>query len=77
MKMLRFASRLWKDEEGATAIEYGLLAALVSVAIIGAVSTLGTQLDTTFDSIATDLEEANTEDDGSGTGTGTGTGTGG
>ncbi|WP_424931980.1 Flp family type IVb pilin [Amaricoccus macauensis] len=63
MKMLRFASRLWKDEEGATAIEYGLLAALISVAIIGAVTTLGDQLNTTIDTIATDLEEANTADD--------------
>ncbi|ADR51898.1 pilus assembly protein [Candidatus Liberibacter solanacearum] len=37
-----------QDESGATAIEYGLLAALVSVVIIGAVTTLGTKLSATF-----------------------------
>jgi len=40
--MQNFA-RFIKDESGATAIEYGLIAALIAVAIIGAVSTLGTQ----------------------------------
>ncbi|MCX7629345.1 MAG: Flp family type IVb pilin [Geminicoccaceae bacterium] len=38
----------WTDEEGATAIEYGLIAALVSVVIIVALTTLGTQLRTQF-----------------------------
>ena len=37
-----FGKSLWQDEYGATAIEYGLLAALISVAIIVAVTTLGT-----------------------------------
>jgi pilus assembly protein Flp/PilA len=59
MKMMRFASRLWKDEKGATAIEYGLLAALISVAIIGAVSTIGTQMNTSFETIGDKLTEAN------------------
>ena len=46
-------TRLIQDESGATAIEYGLIAALVSVVIIGALGTLGTNLSDTFDSIAT------------------------
>ena len=37
----KFASKLWRDESGATAIEYGLLAALIAVVIIGAVASLG------------------------------------
>ncbi|ABI76059.1 flp/fap pilus protein [Hyphomonas neptunium ATCC 15444] len=44
-------ARFLKDESGATAIEYGLIAALIAVAIIGGVSALGTQVDTTFDEI--------------------------
>lgn len=44
-----------KDEEGATAIEYGLIAALISVAAIGAMSALGTQLTTLFGNIRTNL----------------------
>ncbi len=43
------------DESGATAIEYGLIAALVSVAIIGALTTLGTKLTTTFGSVSSKL----------------------
>jgi pilus assembly protein Flp/PilA len=59
MKFIRFASRLRKDEQGATAIEYGLLAALVSVAIIGAVSTIGGQMKETFTEIGEELTTAN------------------
>jgi pilus assembly protein Flp/PilA len=44
-----------KDESGATAIEYGLIAAGVSLAIIAVVSNLGTKLKTTFSSISTQL----------------------
>jgi pilus assembly protein Flp/PilA len=47
-----------KDESGATAIEYGLIAALVSVAIIAALSTLGSNLGTTFNTVATNLSDA-------------------
>ena len=43
------------DEEGATAIEYGLLAALISAVIIGVVTTIGTKLNTAFTSIETQL----------------------
>jgi pilus assembly protein Flp/PilA len=42
-----------RDESGATAIEYGLIAALISVVIITAVKLVGTNLDTTFNSVAT------------------------
>jgi pilus assembly protein Flp/PilA len=52
--LLRFV----KDEAGATAIEYGLIAAGISVAIIAVVNGLGTQLKTTFTSISTTLATA-------------------
>lgn len=45
-----------KDESGATAIEYGLIAALVSVVIIGAVGALGGQLTTVFEGITEALK---------------------
>lgn len=54
-KTFNFAKRLWNDDEGATAIEYGLLAALIAVVIITAVSTLGGQLAGTFDQVGDDL----------------------
>ncbi len=44
------------DEHGATAIEYGLIAAGISVAIIAVVQSLGTTLNTTFTSVATALK---------------------
>lgn len=44
-----------KSEEGATAIEYGLIAALIAVVIIGAVTALGTGLNDTFTSVANAL----------------------
>ena len=46
---------LRKDEEGATAIEYGLLAALISVVIIGAATAVGGGLDATFTAVSTAL----------------------
>ncbi len=46
----------FNDESGATAIEYGLIAAGISVAIIVMVNTIGTQLNTSFDSISTQLK---------------------
>ena len=45
--------RFVKDNSGATAIEYGLIAAGISVAIITVVGTLGSKLNTTFNSVAT------------------------
>ena len=46
--MRAFFQRLLKDEGGATAIEYGLIVALIGVAIIAAVTTLGTNLNTSL-----------------------------
>jgi pilus assembly protein Flp/PilA len=45
-----------KNESGATAIEYGLIAAGISVAIIAVVNGLGTKLNTTFTSVSTQLQ---------------------
>jgi pilus assembly protein Flp/PilA len=45
-----------KDESGATAIEYGLIAALIAVVIITAVTAVGTALSTTFSNISTQLK---------------------
>ncbi len=47
--------RLLKDESAATAIEYGLIAALIAVAAVNAMSTVGTRLSTTFNTVATKL----------------------
>ena len=52
--------KLIRDEEGATAIEYGLIAALIAVAAIAALTRVGSQLQTTFNSVGTSLEGANT-----------------
>ena len=49
-------SRFFRDEKGATAIEYGLIAAGISVAIITVVGTLGSSLNTTFTSVQTALK---------------------
>jgi pilus assembly protein Flp/PilA len=49
---------LLKDESGATAIEYGLLAALIAVAAIVAMSAVGTQLSSTFSSVSSTLGTA-------------------
>lgn len=53
--MSKFVSRFIKNESGATAIEYGLIAALIGVAIIGALSLLGTNLDGTFNNVAGEI----------------------
>jgi pilus assembly protein Flp/PilA len=57
MKMIK---KLFKNEEGATAIEYGLIAALIAVAAIVAMGSLGNNLTNTFDGVSTELNEANT-----------------
>lgn len=49
-------ARFVKDESGATAIEYGLIAAGISVAIIAVVQGLGTKLNTTFGSVSSALK---------------------
>jgi pilus assembly protein Flp/PilA len=53
--VMQLISRFVKDETGATAIEYGLIAALIAVVIITALSNIGTRLNTKFTSIATTL----------------------
>jgi pilus assembly protein Flp/PilA len=53
--MLHFLSFLVRDEDGATAIEYGLIAALISVAIITAVTAVGGNLNSVFNSVASAL----------------------
>ena len=51
-------SRFMNDESGATAIEYGLIAALIGVAIIGTLRLVGTSLISTFSSVKDGLENA-------------------
>jgi pilus assembly protein Flp/PilA len=53
--MTKFVSRFVQDESGATAIEYGLIAALIAVVIIGAVTTVGTKLSSTFKAVSDKL----------------------
>jgi pilus assembly protein Flp/PilA len=53
--MMQKLWKLLKEEEGVTAIEYGLIAALIAVAIITTVSAVGSGLNTTFTSVATKL----------------------
>jgi pilus assembly protein Flp/PilA len=53
--MVELAKQFAKDQSGATAIEYGLIAAGIAVAIIHAVNTLGSQLKATFSAIASQL----------------------
>lgn len=57
--MQNFVARFVKDESGATAIEYGLIAALIAVAIIGSARLLGAELVTTFTKVTTELSAAN------------------
>jgi pilus assembly protein Flp/PilA len=56
--MTSLIERFAKDESGATAIEYGLIAAGISVAIITVVNTLGSQLKATFTDISSQLATA-------------------
>lgn len=60
---MKFVSRFFKDESGATAIEYGLIAALIAVVIIGAVSTLGGNVNTAFTEASGAFAEADGGDD--------------
>ena len=54
--MTKILSKFWADESGATAIEYGLIAAGISLAIIAVVNGLGSTLNTKFTSINTSLK---------------------
>ena len=53
---MNLISRFVRDESGATAIEYGLIAALIAVVIITGVTAVGTGLSTTFNTIQTTLK---------------------
>lgn len=55
VRFIQAAEQFARDEEGVTAIEYGLIAALIAVAIIIAVGTVGTNLNAVFNFIATKL----------------------
>ncbi|MBS0473181.1 MAG: Flp family type IVb pilin [Proteobacteria bacterium] len=50
--MTKLFNSFLRDESGATAIEYGLIAALIAVVVIGAVQAVGTGLSTTFNTVA-------------------------
>ena len=52
---MKFFNKLARDEQGATAIEYGLIAALIAVAAIAAMQGLGNQLDATFSEVSTEM----------------------
>jgi pilus assembly protein Flp/PilA len=69
--MKSFFSRLLREEDGATAIEYGLIAALVAVAAIAALTTLGQSLDAIFTSVSNQLSGAASSSGSGGGGSGT------
>jgi pilus assembly protein Flp/PilA len=52
---MSFFQRLLRDDSGATAIEYGLIAALIAVAAVTVLGTVGTNLTTTFGTVASNL----------------------
>jgi pilus assembly protein Flp/PilA len=54
--MTKFVSRFLKNESGATAIEYGLIAALIAVVVIGAVTAVGNNLSGKFNNIANSVK---------------------
>ncbi len=54
--MSKLVTRFLRDESGATAIEYGLIAALISVVIVTALTTVGSNLNTKFTNIGTTLK---------------------
>ncbi len=56
---MKFISKMFRDEAGATAIEYGLIAALIAVAAITAMNGLGNQLKTTFNTTSSSMSSAN------------------
>lgn len=56
--MSKFVTRFMKDESGATAIEYGLIAALIAVVLVGGLGALGTGLNAKFTGIEETVSEA-------------------
>jgi len=56
---MTFFTKMLKDEQGATAIEYGLIAALIAIAAITAMTSLGGELSNTFSTVSGELATAN------------------
>ena len=56
--LIQFVKNFWNDEEGATAVEYGLMVALIAAVIIAAVTLIGTNLNLVFNFIANALTTA-------------------
>lgn len=56
---MQFIRKIFADKKGATAIEYGLIAALIAVAAITAMSSLGDSLKGTFNNVSNELDNAN------------------
>ncbi|MFM5930758.1 MAG: Flp family type IVb pilin [Novosphingobium sp.] len=56
---MSFVTKIFRDEAGATAIEYGLIAALIAVAIMTTVGGLGAELNSTFSKTSSGLSSAN------------------
>ncbi len=56
--MYRSIMNFIREEEGVTALEYGLIAALIAAVIVGAVTTLGEKVDSTFTTIANSMPDA-------------------
>ena len=56
---MKFINKLFRDEAGATAIEYGLIAALIAVAAITAMKGLGNELSSTFNTTSSKMNDGN------------------
>jgi pilus assembly protein Flp/PilA len=59
-KMIQKIKNFFNDEEGATAVEYGLMVALIAAVIVLAVTTLGSNVNTTFETVGTAIGNAGT-----------------
>ncbi len=66
--MFKLIKRMLREEEGVTAVEYGLIAALVAVAAIGALSTMSDSLSGLFEEVSQQIDAPVEEASGSGTG---------
>jgi len=58
--MIKSIKKFFKKESGATAIEYGLIAALIAVAVISGARLVGGELDATFNAVETEMRDART-----------------
>jgi len=58
MRIMQFVQKFAREEDGVTAIEYGLIAALIAVAIIATVKIVGTDLNAVFTKVSTELKAA-------------------